>query len=979
MAQRQVRPYVNISSFAGIYSKNNPELLDPSQLREGENLDLFKIYGAASKLRGNKKIGGRLVASNDDVSWIGFYKSPDLDGQTLRHVLTQRGDGIYRLETGGTFTNLDIESPISNDEPNGLFRTSDMFGRYLLVTGQDPEKRGNSGTSFKYDGDDITPWGVTDPGSVILSTLESFDSAPTMTAGSNTTITTETNVALKSNSVKMTHSTSTTIASMSRTISSTSFNTTIADRIALNVYLDRTSYSRLTGTNRALSVYFGSDVTGASDYYRFDHLKGSLVEGWNLLLFDFTLAPSGSSGTSVGSFNTSAVQYLKFETIAESATSPVTSYWDDLVQYAVGTPTATTSGGTTLETFESTTGWSATNGSVAVDSVNVIEGTNSLKLTKTSTAATDASMDKSISIAVEASALKTFITFYIPPGDLQLLDGTDRAVSIYIGSNGDFADHYFRFDFTRNNLSEGFNTKKLDFTQAPESGNPDIDNLNIIRCEFITSDITFLPSISFDQLAKVGTTGIFPSSAASTWKYKVTYINKEGAESNAGPASAGVTNNTGVDLDQITLSNIPVSTAKDVIARKLYRTTAGGEAYLFLATINNNTTTGYSDIIPDGSLGVTQPPVTGDTLFDNSPPPKAGIVKTWKRTVFMAGDPINPNILYYSRDDLPEAFPLSNGFELDNKITGIFEAYLGLIVTTQTAWWRVLGDNPNYTVDKIIDGIGCVGQRSAGQARLTGWAVDRDGVRFYDLRDTLKASEPIRDKYDNLNKQNIERIHTCHSRAKNSYIQFNPNSSGNYTSIFLYQYTLDDIRQGWWSEIKPPSSLNFLCCAEIEDENGDFHLYAGGDDGQIYEIMADDQDNWVDVDDNITSIDFKLATPYIRLGDIVRQGEQSEEGTTRVRPRFMELHVEEASGLGSAWTLQVLGANGPGDSGAAIEDQSYTFTFNAGETMKRRSLGSSFRSTEWLKFIVTNTEKDKNLSLLGIRIYYDTFAGPRPI
>ena len=55
----------------------------------------------------------------------------------------------------------------------------------------------------------------------------------------------------------------------------------------------------------------------------------------------------------------------------------------------------------------------------------------------------------------------------------------------------------------------------------------------------------------------------------------------------------------------------------------------------------------------------------------------------WKRTAFLAGDPLNPNLLYFSRFDLPEAFPLSNAIEFDDPDHSIQEERFILLGLSQ--------------------------------------------------------------------------------------------------------------------------------------------------------------------------------------------------------------------------------------------------------------------------------------------------------
>jgi len=84
-----------------------------------------------------------------------------------------------------------------------------------------------------------------------------------------------------------------------------------------------------------------------------------------------------------------------------------------------------------------------------------------------------------------------------------------------------------------------------------------------------------------------------------THSYKVTYVNSTG-ETSLGVISNAVT----VDASnkKVDLSAIPISTSGGVTARNIYRTKAGGGDYFILTTINDNTTTIYTDNIADASL-----------------------------------------------------------------------------------------------------------------------------------------------------------------------------------------------------------------------------------------------------------------------------------------------------------------------------------------------------------------------------------------
>ncbi len=116
-------------------------------------------------------------------------------------------------------------------------------------------------------------------------------------------------------------------------------------------------------------------------------------------------------------------------------------------------------------------------------------------------------------------------------------------------------------------------------------------------------------SLSFDALPRppsVTANNLTAGGAVTvgTHSWVVTFVNAVG-ETIAGPTSlvrnASSSNRT-EPITNIALG--PIGTT----ARKIYRTVAGDTGnYLFVATINDNTTTTFSDTIADGSLGAAAP------------------------------------------------------------------------------------------------------------------------------------------------------------------------------------------------------------------------------------------------------------------------------------------------------------------------------------------------------------------------------------
>ncbi len=590
---------------------------------------------------------------------------------------------------------------------------------------------------------------------------------------------------------------------------------------------------------------------------------------------------------------------------------------------------------------------------------------------------------------------------YIPRGALtaSLTHPTDTglqvkgpAISVYCSPDSTPDINNWQFDFPNGAVFEGWNRLNLDFASgAPGAGQagspagvqtgffyPEDQTIRSTRFEFyLATRNTVVSGIRLDRYQKVDEGALV--SVASTdgegdingvYRYKVVYVSKYGALSNAGPAS---TNTTAEDATSIALTRIPVSSDPQVTGRRLYRTVGNGSVYLFLDQILDNSSTTYTDITADGGLDPETAPQAGDFSDDNSIPPQAGIVKVWKKTVFMAGDPQNPYTLYYSEDNEPESFPLINAYELDGKITAMYESYAGLVVETETGKWQVIGDNPDFSVDKIVAGMGCVGHRAAGITRLIGYAVDRDGMRLFDLSETKKISEPIRDKYDSdIDKVNVELIHTVHSKSKNMIVQFNPDSNGDYTSIFAYQYPIDAVETGYWTTIATPSAanLNFLDAVEIEDSNGDFKILASGADGMIYQLFDDSSKNWVDSAGVEYAIDSKIQTPYFRPGIM---GKEIELVSGRVTPRKVELRTGTDDAC--IWTCTVETANGI-DQELARSSTDIAMQFGANNSLIRQSVPSqSTTAAEYIRLTFQNAEADVFTKIQAVRFYFHVSPG----
>jgi len=656
------------------------------------------------------------------------------------------------------------------------------------------------------------------------------------------------------------------------------------------------------------------------------------------------------------------------------------------------------------EDFDDFTDWTPNNVTLSNESIITFDG-DSMGLDKTGTSSRVFDVQKDVSFYVQidhrgvqdtrSSVLSppnrvSFFT-YIPCGHLTASDQDtsgffsthkEEAIAVWVSPNvGSFSPDNWKFYFSIGDLVEGWNKLNLDFSQGHEpnfsqSGSfyPESQRIRKIKFEFrLQNASTQMTGLKLDKLVNYdqGTPVATPSGSGSftgAYEYRVAFVSKYGFISNAGPASTSVTASSHAQID---LTKIPLSSDPQVIKRRIYRTVANGSIFLFLDEIPDNETTIYTDITPDGSLGNETPPLAGDFSLDNSQPPKGGIVQKWKRTVFIAGDPQNPESLFFSDDDEPESFPLINEFVLDSKITAIYETYSNLVIETENGKYQVIGDNPDFSLSKIIEGVGCVGRRAAGTARRAGYTIDRDGMRIYDGSDTVKISEPIRDKYDNdIDKVNIELMHTVHSKRRNTIMQFNPDDTTvslstpfpTYDSAFIWQYAVDDVNQGQWSTYVQGNSVNILDAEEIEDANGDFRVYAGAADGMIYELLNDDAENFVNASGTASAIDTIIQTQYIRPGEA---GAESEMASGRSEPRFFELRTfgDEAN-----WTITIDTSDGPLEN-SPRDTKTFVMNITAGDSLRRYAV-PAITPANYVRFKLENAEASVASRILAARCYF---------
>lgn len=131
--------------------------------------------------------------------------------------------------------------------------------------------------------------------------------------------------------------------------------------------------------------------------------------------------------------------------------------------------------------------------------------------------------------------------------------------------------------------------------------------------------------------------------------YRLTFVNSQSVESDVGPVMATFT----AASEEISVTSIPVAPQSyGISTRRLYRTEAGGSTYKLVATINDNTTTSYTDNNDDAELGADAP-------TDQGVPPNWEFATTFQDRIF-CNDPSNRNYMWYSELGNPYVFKATN-------------------------------------------------------------------------------------------------------------------------------------------------------------------------------------------------------------------------------------------------------------------------------------------------------------------------------
>lgn len=181
------------------------------------------------------------------------------------------------------------------------------------------------------------------------------------------------------------------------------------------------------------------------------------------------------------------------------------------------------------------------------------------------------------------------------------IQATNAGLSFYTKAGQDFWEN--QLTLTKNGfLGLGTDQPKQKLTINQGSLNfdfsvgPDSSQLRLQEQGYHPQGLTRLPSPPTLKVSLIDSPGNLSN---ARYKYRYSYITADGKEGGLSPIFVFDSN---LDQKQFSIENISTYQLPNVTGRKIYRTKANGEDFYFLATINDNHTTSWTDNTADEAL-----------------------------------------------------------------------------------------------------------------------------------------------------------------------------------------------------------------------------------------------------------------------------------------------------------------------------------------------------------------------------------------
>jgi len=319
--------------------------------------------------------------------------------------------------------------------------------------------------------------------------------------------------------------------------------------------------------------------------------------------------------------------------------------------------------------------------------------------------------------------------------------------------------------------------------------------------------------------------------ANGTYSYKITFYNSAlGHESNPSSVTADVTVVDKTTDGQVALSAIPTSTDAQVTKRRIYRTTMNGGVWLLLATIDDNTTTTYTDNLSDASLGIA---IDG---FGNGIPPVFDKIEIWQGHAFMAGP--NSSRINFSKSGKPNAVD-SNDYRLldandGDVVTGIRRHINLLVAFKRNSIWNGSGEDRNsFAFYRHVTDTGSVNNACIVNVPMRNVLAFIDqNARFYFYNGTTVEPTALGLEVDlnALNQSQLAKIVGSVHKSKNQCRWIVPNGTSTQNDLMIWY---DYIEDKWGTHDLSNVKANYI--AEMKDSASRNQSYLAGYTGYVWQ------------------------------------------------------------------------------------------------------------------------------------------------
>lgn len=354
--------------------------------------------------------------------------------------------------------------------------------------------------------------------------------------------------------------------------------------------------------------------------------------------------------------------------------------------------------------------------------------------------------------------------------------------------------------------------------------------------------------------------GIYPPTATATaasnavgvitgdYRYKYTFVNSNSVESDVSPVMGTFT--AAAATIRLTITTAPISWG--VNSRNIYRTVAGGTAYLRVGSIANNTATTFDDNNADSALGVAAP-------TDQGVPPLYNII-TFLNDRLWVNDPNNLNYLWYSELGNPYVFKTTSFQRIGDNTSDLLRAIgqyanaivaiadksitVGLMNDTTPGNWKWIVSKSNYGTrspfclpgfdDNILFPAIQESTKFVGFAKFTGTTVQPDQTILTVMNaGSLLNSEKI--EPDMFNVQSAYLLNTTGIAWKNKIfisLTYGAQQTTN-NRIYVYDYSLSDLSKPQSYSWVPYTGLN---ASQFTVYGGNLYYGSSTPNGLVYQM-----------------------------------------------------------------------------------------------------------------------------------------------